>query len=142
MQFEIEGAYDRHLLFLYQKCIKKGFNNILGMTQDGILTLIKASNSSEVFDMNIRETLTFSPWLIRDGEIVSGLDNGANHPRTFIGQVYREDGMLEYYIAVAEGRSSTDAGLSNIEMANILYGLGVDIGYNLDGGGSSVMTNF
>lgn len=78
------------------------------MTQDGILTPIKASNSSEVFDMNIRETWTFGPWLIRDGEIVSGLDNGANHPRTFICQVYREDGMLEYYIAVAEAALMQD----------------------------------
>ena len=117
----------------------KGFHNVLGMKIDGTLVPVNESNAQAVLDADIRETWTFGPWLVKDGKAVAGLDNGTNHPRTFIGQKYRDDGMLEYYIIVAEGRSNSDAGLSNYEMAQILEDRGVDIGYNLEGGGSSVM---
>lgn len=115
------------------------FSNILGMTEDGNLIAVNETNAQDVLDLNIRDTWTFGPWLVKNGKAVEGLDNGPNHPRTFFGQVYRDDGMLEYYLIVAEGRSSYDAGLSNYEMGQILEKCGVDIGYNLDGGGSSVM---
>lgn len=115
------------------------FLNVLGMKKDGTLTPINENNAQAVLDLDIRETWTFGPWLVKDGKAVPGMDNKTNHPRTFFGQRFRDDGMLEYYLIVAEGRSSYDAGLSNYEMGQILEGLGVDIGYNLDGGGSSVM---
>lgn len=115
------------------------FNNILGMKKDGTLIAIKEDNAQSVLDLDIRDTWTFGPWLVRNGKAIEGLENKTHHPRTFIGQKYRDDNILEYYIIVAEGRSKSDAGLTNYEMAQILEGLGVDIGYNLDGGGSSVM---
>ena len=117
----------------------KKFSNVLGMTKEGNLVAINETTAQAVIDLGIRETWTFGPWLVKDGKAVSGLDNKTHHPRTFIGQVYRDDGMFEYYLVVAEGRSSNDAGLTNYEMAEILVNCGVDIGYNLDGGGSSVM---
>lgn len=115
------------------------FSNILGMKKDGTLIAVNETNAQAVLDLDIRDTWTFGPWLVKDGKAVQGMDNKSNHPRTFIGQKFRTDGMLEYYIIVAEGRSKYDAGLSNYEMGQILEKLGVDIGYNLDGGGSSVM---
>lgn len=115
------------------------FSNILGMKKDGTLIAVNETNAQAVLDLDIRDTWTFGPWLVRNGKAIEGLDNGANHPRTFIGQKFRNDGLLEYYLIVAEGRSKYDAGLSNYEMGQILEKCGVDIGYNLDGGGSSVM---
>lgn len=115
------------------------FSNILGMKKDGTLISINETNAQAVLDLDIRDTWTFGPWLVKDGKAVPNMDNTSNHPRTFIGQKFRDDGMLEYYLIVAEGRSKYDAGLSNYEMGQILEKLGVDIGYNLDGGGSSVM---
>ena len=47
--------------------------------------------------------------------------------------------MLEYFIIVADGRRLFTEGLTNQEMANILEAKGCDLGYNLDGGGSSIM---
>ena len=115
------------------------FNNVLGMTKEGNLVPVKANNAQEVLDSGIKDTWTFGPWLVKDGKAIPNMDNKSNHPRTFIGQKFRDDGMLEYYLIVAEGRSKSDAGLSNYEMGQILEECGVDIGYNLDGGGSSVM---
>ena len=56
-----------------------------------------------------------------------------------MGEVPRDDDLLEYIIIVADGRSEISRGLSYDEMAEILYEKGCNIGYNLDGGGSSEM---
>ena len=61
------------------------------------------------------------------------------HPRTFMGEVPRDDGKLEYIIVVADGRRTDSIGLGYNEEAAILYEKGCNIGYNLDGGGSSEM---
>lgn len=60
-------------------------------------------------------------------------------PRTFMGEVQRDDDMLEYIIVVADGRSHESKGLNHSQEAKILYRHGCNIGYNLDGGGSSEM---
>ena len=118
---------------------EKKFNNVLGMTQDGHLIPVKADGSKEVFRMDVRDTWTFGPWLLNDSKIINGLDNKALAPRTFFGEVLRDDGKLEYYLCVCEGRSRYDRGMTMFELGTILDELGCDIGYNLDGGGSSVM---
>ena len=61
------------------------------------------------------------------------------NPHTFIGEVPRNDGVLEYVIVVADGRSHESKGLHHGHEAMILYNRGCNIGYNLDGGGSSEM---
>lgn len=60
-------------------------------------------------------------------------------PRTFMGEVPRDDDVLEYIIVVADGRSHESKGLNHSQEAKILYKHGCNIGYNLDGGGSSEM---
>ena len=83
---------------------------------------------------------SFSFWgdnLFNNGK-PSGNENGVA-PRTFIGEVPRNDGFLEYIIVVADGRSIRSRGLTNYEESIILFVYGCDIGYNLDGGGSSEM---
>ena len=83
---------------------------------------------------------SFSFWsdnLLPNGEPKG--DDYARHPRTFIGEVPRDDGYLEYIIIVADGRRPDSAGLTNYQEALILKEKGCNIGYNLDGGGSSEM---
>ena len=83
---------------------------------------------------------SFSFWgdnLFQDGK--PHANEHGKHPRTFMGEVPRNDDMLEYIIVVADGRSQESAGLTPLEEANILYEKGCNIGYNLDGGGSSEM---
>ncbi len=75
--------------------------------------------------------------LFIDGEPTTS--SGAKHPRTFMGEVPRDDGKLEYIIVVADGRRTDSVGLAHNEEAAILYEKGCNIGYNLDGGGSSEM---
>lgn len=117
----------------------KKFNNVLGFTKSGDLVAVKEGNAQAVLDKGIRETWTFGPWLVKDGKMVNGLGNETKHPRTFIGQVKRADNVKEYIIVVADGRSLTNAGLTNYEMASIMVEKNCDIAYNLDGGGSSAM---
>lgn len=117
----------------------KAFKNVLAMDLGGNLKKVTANNAQSVLDSGIRDTWTFGPWLIEKGQIIKNLNNEARAPRTFIGQVNREDGVIEYVIAVADGRSMENAGLTMQEMANILKEKNCNIAYNLDGGGSSVM---
>lgn len=117
----------------------KKFNKVLGMDMRGNLVKISESNAQSVLDKGIRDTWTFGPWLIENGKIVNKLNNESRAPRTFIGQVKRDDGVIEYVIGVADGRSKTNAGLTMQEMANIMKDKNCYISYNLDGGGSSVM---
>lgn len=117
-------------------------NNILvngiGLYMDGTIKEVKSS-PSQLLSSGVRDTFTFGPVLVRDGKIIPE-KNDTRHPRTFIGQIYREDDTLEYYIIVADGRwPDYSMGLTNYEMASILKDNGCDFGYNIDGGGSSCM---
>lgn len=114
--------------------------NGIGMTLDGKISEVKG-DPKVLLDNNIRDTWTFGPVLVKNGAIIPKNDpDAARHPRTFIGQVYRTDDVLEYYIVVADGRQPEySMGLTNYEMATILAAKGCTFGYNLDGGGSSVI---
>lgn len=116
----------------------KKFNKVLAMDLEGNLVKVNETSAQAVLNQGIRDTWTFGPWLIENSKVLN-VNNEARAPRTFIGQVNREDGILEYVIVVADGRSLTNAGLTMKECANILEMNHCDIGYNLDGGGSSVM---
>ena len=116
----------------------KKFSNVLGIDLSGNLKKVNYSNAQAVIKNDIRDTWTFGPWLVENGRI-NNLNNEARAPRTFIGQVKRGDGYIEYIIVVADGRSKVNAGLTMKECANILKENNCYIGYNLDGGGSSVM---
>lgn len=125
--------------------------NGIGLYMDGRIEEIKKKQPGSLLDAGVRETWTFGPVLLRDGVIIPKQDD-TKHPRTFIGQVDRDDDILEYYIVVADGRWYEreqingnwewvyySMGLSNYEMASVLRDKGCDFGYNLDGGGSTVM---
>ncbi|MDO9457848.1 phosphodiester glycosidase family protein [Nocardioides sp.] len=93
-------------------------------------------------------TLSFGPPLVRDGEVVDGIDqveidtNFGNHsiqgeqPRTAIGVVDAD----HVVVVVVDGRDTGySRGVTLPELAEIMRGLGARTAYNLDGGGSSTM---
>lgn len=117
----------------------KAIKNAIVLYKNGKLEYVKKSTPKTMLERDVRETFTFGPLLVENGKVLK-LDNQTRHPRTFIGQVDREDGLLEYYIIAADGRQEGySMGLSNHEMATILKDKGCDLGYNLDGGGSTCM---
>lgn len=94
--------------------------------------------SKDALELGVVHSFSFfSGPMILDGENLGG--GGSIHPRTFMGEVPRDDEKLEYYIVVADGRREDSRGLTHYEEGEILLGKGCTIGYNLDGGGSSEM---
>ncbi|HOP01264.1 MAG TPA: phosphodiester glycosidase family protein [Flexilinea sp.] len=86
------------------------------------------------------QVLSFGPALIMDGAIVVSENEEvgkakASNPRTAIGIIDE----LHYLFVVSDGRTSTSEGLSLYQLAEFMQGLGADVAYNLDGGGSSTM---
>ena len=83
---------------------------------------------------------SFGPALVTDGE-VSVADGDevarsmASNPRTAIGQI----GPLHYAFVVTDGRTEESAGLSLVQLADLMLDIGCETAYNLDGGGSSTM---
>ena len=84
------------------------------------------------------------PVIVRDGAVVreyslEGFRDAftfARHPRTALGTT--GDGTL--VVAVVDGRQEElSVGMTLPELGDFLAGLGVELGYNLDGGGSSAM---
>ncbi len=111
--------------------------------KDGSFEII---NESEV-DINTLlnngayNILSFGPSLVRNGT-VSISENYevaramTSNPRTAIGII--DD--LHYVFVVSDGRTTDSEGLTLYELADFMKNtLGVEIAYNLDGGGSSTM---
>ena len=110
-----------------------------GLTSEGDLVKIEGMTPSEAIGKGIVNTWEFGPILIDGGEIVAPAEE-QKHPRTFIGQVNRDDDKNEYWIIVADGRQAGYSyGLTNLEMAKIMKQKECDFAVNLDGGGSSTM---
>lgn len=86
------------------------------------------------------QVLSFGPALVTDGAVVVSENEEvgkakASNPRTAIGIIDE----LHYLFVVSDGRTSTSEGLSLYQLAEFMQGIGADVAYNLDGGGSSTM---
>jgi exopolysaccharide biosynthesis protein len=70
--------------------------------------------------------------------IMEGTRKGfeGRHPRSAVG-FSRDSSTL--YLIVVDGRRPTDAGMTLIELADVMLRLGVHDGMNFDGGGSTTM---
>lgn len=89
---------------------------------------------------NIAQVLSFGPSLIENGNITVSSSSEvsqsmSSNPRTAIGQI----SDLHYLVVVSDGRTSKSAGLSLLELAQVMKEKGCTTAYNLDGGGSSTM---
>lgn len=110
--------------------------------KDGRLEVVNESQSdaAALAEAGAVQIFSFGPGLIQNGEITVTESSEVgrsmlSNPRTAIGQI----GPLHYILVVSDGRSEESAGLSLLELAQVLLELGCRTAYNLDGGGSSTM---
>lgn len=114
----------------------------LAIMADGSFRVAEEGNTSvaELVEDGAVQVLSFGPALVVNGQIAvdAGDEVGkakSNNPRTAIGMI--EPG--HYLLVVSDGRTKASSGLTLLELATLIQGLGVTTGYNLDGGGSSTM---
>ena len=107
-----------------------------------------ATNAKTLLSEGVWQTLSFGPGLVSAGKALTGIDtvevdtNFGNHsiqgqqPRTGIGWI----GSNHLLFVAVDGRSSGySRGVTMPEFADIFVGLGAQVAYNLDGGGSTAM---
>lgn len=110
--------------------------------KDGRLEVVNESQSdaAALAEAGAVQIFSFGPGLIQNGEITVTESSEVgrsmlSNPRTAIGQIE----PLHYILVVSDGRSEESAGLSLLELAQVMSELGCRTAYNLDGGGSSTM---
>ncbi len=120
--------------------VKRDDTDYLCITADGsfFITTDDEYSAQDLADMGVWQCFMFGPRLIENGAIMVDPDSEVSramqsNPRTAIGQI--DD--LHYVFVVSDGRTSDSDGLKLEELAQFMQGLGVQTGYNLDGGGSS-----
>jgi exopolysaccharide biosynthesis protein len=128
----------------------KGARQGLVIGKDGTFRLYDetSTHAAELLAAGAWHTLSFGPGLVDGGAVLSGIDrleidtNVGNHsiqgyqPRTAIGMIAPGHVVL----VVVDGRSSGySRGMTLPELAQTMKGLGCQIAYNLDGGGSSAL---
>ena len=126
---------------LYRSEAEEGQEDLV-IYEDGSFEIIsEESVTAEVLlEQGAQELLSFGPALIENGTIAVTEEDEvgkamASNPRTAIGILDN----LHYMFVVSDGRTEESEGLSLLELAEFMDGLGVKTAYNLDGGGSSTM---
>ena len=133
------GAIPHGILIKNGKVISKYKDSGLGGGIIGITTDYKLFlgniNEKEIAKYNIKEAISFGPYLIINGKKNKVLGDGGLGiaPRTAIGQ--RNDGI--FLFLVIDGRIITSIGTDLKEVQKILYNYGAYNAVNLDGGSSS-----
>lgn len=121
---------------------KAGSSDVLCVYADGTMGIADPAEKTaqELVDEGVWQAFSFGPTLIESGTVtVTESDEvgkaRASNPRTAIGII----DTCRYLFVVADGRTSESEGLSLLELAEFMQGLGATTAYNLDGGGSSTM---
>lgn len=134
-----EAGYVLRNGVVYRNTAKNNQEDLV-IDSEGNFSIINESEVALEGIENALQIFSFGPALIKDGEVVVGLEDEvgkamASNPRTAICQV----SDLHYLLVVSDGRTNESTGLSLYELASFLDELGVETAYNLDGGGSSTM---
>ena len=110
---------------------------LIGMTYDNKLVLIKNASASKAKQMNVRDGVTWGPFLIVNGKksFIKGNGGWGYAARTAIGQ--RSDGII--LLLVVDSNSTRTKGASMVDLTEIMSNYGAINAANLDGGTSSVM---
>ncbi|AFM41148.1 exopolysaccharide biosynthesis protein [Desulfosporosinus acidiphilus SJ4] len=110
--------------------------DIIGLNRDNVLVLGHYT-LEQIKQMNIRDAVTFSPFLVVDGKpsITQGDGGWGIAPRTAIGQT--EDGTI--LMLVIDGRQMGSLGATLKDVQDIMLQYGAYNVANLDGGASSVL---
>ena len=114
-----------------------GSGGIIGFTRDNKMILTSKVSKTEAKNKDIRDAVTFGPFLIVNGKASSVVGNGGwgTAPRTAIAQ--RTDGIVLFLII--DGRTATKPGADMDDLIKILQRYGAYNAANLDGGTSSVL---
>ncbi len=128
----------------------KGVRQGAAILRDGSMRLYDetATSAARLIADGVWHTLSFGPGLVQGGQVVAGIDkveidtNVGNHsiqgnqPRTAIGWIATN----HFVLVVVDGRSTGySRGMTMLELAATMQGLGCQVAYNLDGGGSSAI---
>lgn len=110
--------------------------DVIGLNQDSVLVL-GSYTLKELKAKKIRDAVTFSPFLVVNGEPTIKQGNGGwgIAPRTAIGQ--RKDGTI--LMLVIDGRQVSSIGATLKEVQDIMLQYGAYNAANLDGGSSTTM---
>ena len=126
---------------LYRSEAEEGQEDLV-IYEDGSFEIISEESvtAEELLEQGAQELLSFGPALIENGTIAVTEEDEVgkamdSNPRTAIGIIDN----LHYVFVVSDGRTEESEGLSLLELAEFMDGLGVETAYNLDGGGSSTM---
>jgi len=114
-----------------------GAGGIIGFTRDNKLILTSKVSVKEAQQKDIRDAVTFGPFLIVNGKPSSVVGNGGwgTAPRTAIAQ--RKDGIVLFL--VVDGRTASKPGADMDDLIEVLQNYGAYNAANLDGGTSSVL---
>ncbi|MDO4543701.1 MAG: phosphodiester glycosidase family protein [Clostridia bacterium] len=129
--------------YLYRSTAQRGSDNEdLVIYADGSMEVVDEStaDATALLEAGAVHIFSFGPGLIQDGEITVTSDSEVDqakqsNPRTAIGIIE----PLHYVFVVSDGRTDESAGLTLIQLAQVMSELGCQTAYNLDGGGSSTM---
>lgn len=110
---------------------------IIGITNDNKLVLIKGATAQKALNMNVRDGVSWGPFLIVNGKksFIKGNGGWGYAARTAIGQ--RSDGII--LLLVINSNSSRTKGADMVDLTDIMDKYGAINSANLDGGTSTVM---
>lgn len=110
---------------------------LIGMTYDNKLVLIKHATAAKAKSMNVRDGVSWGPFLIVNGKksFMKGNGGWGYAARTAIGQ--RSDGII--LLLVVNSNSTRTKGADMVNLTEIMSNYGAVNAANLDGGTSSVM---
>ena len=127
---------------LYRSTAAGSSQEDLVIYADGTFDIVTEGETSAeaLLAAGAQQVLSFGPGLVEDGQVAVTANEEVdqamtNNPRTAIGMI----SPLHYVLVVADGRTTQSTGLSLYQLASFMQELGVQTGYNLDGGGSSTM---
>ena len=119
----------------YSSDVQSG--GLIGMTYDNKLVLIKNATAYKAKQMNVRDGVSWGPFLIVNGKksFIKGNGGWGYAARTAIGQ--RSDGII--LLLVVNSNSTRTKGASMVDLTEIMSNYGAVNAANLDGGTSTVM---
>jgi len=125
---------------LYRSTARSGDDEALAIDSDGNFSIVYENETDAADIADAWQVFSFGPVLIENGEIVVNSNSEVSqsmtsNPRTAIGQI----SALHYLFVVSDGRTDESAGLSLLQLAQVMADRGCTVAYNLDGGGSSTM---
>ncbi len=110
---------------------------LIGMTYDNKLVLIKNATAAKARNMNVRDGVSWGPFLIVNGKksFIKGNGGWGYAARTAIGQ--RSDGII--LLLAVNSNSTRTKGADMGDLTEIMSNYGAVNASNLDGGTSTVM---